>query len=180
MFCPSAAGTGFDCETSMDQRKLDRMMPYSAGLEAAVCVYQPFAVSCWARLYPRAKRMLESPAQCQARRRNSTRASEFQRILARVTMALMRRAARMALQCWPCMETDVLEPDAAGDEVEAAAGPGIMSVPVNQPLPHCHPPWVAKCRWHVSDAAARLLRQFLVCYGSGLCFVFSVAATLSA
>ena len=72
VICPSAAGAGLDCVVTMEQRKRDRLLPYTDELEASGVEYHPFAVSCWGRLHPSALQMLQNAAKRIARRDATT------------------------------------------------------------------------------------------------------------
>ena len=99
---PSAAGAGRDCVVTMAQRKLERMQPFADELEAAGVEYQPFAISCWGRMHPTARQMLVCLAKRIARRQGgSSHGAVLQRLAARITVVVMRRAARMVLKCLP-------------------------------------------------------------------------------
>ena len=110
VICPTAAGAGLDCVVTMHDRKLAAMAVHQAALSAASVEYQPFAVSCWGRLHPAALGMLTNAAKRLARRKGfASHAGILQSMRARITTALMRRAAKMLLQCLP-RQWD-LEPD---------------------------------------------------------------------
>ena len=97
----------------MDERKRERMEPFREELESAGLSYQPFAVSCWGRLHPRAAEMLASLAKARARRHGTSPAAELHHVRARVTTAVMRRAARMVRCCLPLASEAPVE--GAGD-----------------------------------------------------------------
>ncbi len=83
---PSAAGAGSDCVVTMAQRKIERMQPFAAELEAAGVEYQPFAISCWGRMRPAAFLMLARLAKRMARREGGTSyRAVLQRLVARIT-----------------------------------------------------------------------------------------------
>lgn len=84
--------------------------PFADQLEAAGVEYVPFAVSCWGRLHTAALQMLSNAAKRIARRDGTcTHRAVLQRLTARITTAIMRRAARMVLRCFPTF---------AGEEAE--------------------------------------------------------------
>ena len=102
VICPSASGAGLDCVSTMHERKHARMRPFGEELGAGAIEYHPFAVSCWGRLHPSALQMLENVAKRMARREgNSSQRAILGRLVARITTEVMRRAARMVLQCRP-------------------------------------------------------------------------------
>ena len=136
VICPSASGAGIDCVVTMDQRKRERMEPFREELEASGVEYHPFAVSCWGRLHPGAEQMLQNLAKRTARRQGlSCQREVVQRLRARITTEVMRRAARMVLSCLPRAVPDELEAQAASNtapshDAEARAGdPGTTALP---------------------------------------------------
>jgi len=99
---PTAAGAGLDCVVTMHNRKLAAAAAHQAELSATGVEYQPFAVSCWGRLHPAALGMLTNAAKRLARRKGlAGHSGILQSMRARITTALMRRAAKMLLQCLP-------------------------------------------------------------------------------
>ncbi len=116
---PSAAGAGLDCVVTMAQRKLERMQPFADELEAFGIQYQPFAISCWGRMHPAALQMLGRLARRMARREGgSSHRAVLQRLVARITILVMRRAARMVLRWLP----QIAGSDDEGPTVEAPLG----------------------------------------------------------
>ena len=133
---PAASGAGADCVVTMDQRKRERMEPFREELEASGVECHPFAVSCWGRLHPGAEQMLQNLAKRKARRQGLLCQREVvQRLRARITTEVMRRAARMVLSCLPRAVPDELEAQAASNtapshDAEARAGdPGTTALP---------------------------------------------------
>ncbi len=109
---PSAAGAGRDCVVTMAQRKIERMQPFAGQ-------YQPFAISCWGRVHPAALQMLGRLARRMARREGgSSHRAVLQRLVARITILVMRRAARMVLRWLP----QIAGSDDEGPTVEAPLG----------------------------------------------------------
>jgi hypothetical protein len=127
----------------MSERKIARMQPFASELEAAGIEYQPFAISCWGRLHPAALQMLSRLAKRMARREGtSCHRAVLQRLMARITTLVMRRAARMALRClpqaacddaeeWPSCDALLSSPIAlrAGDPSTSALEPFLVAPP---------------------------------------------------
>ncbi len=117
-------------------------MPFADQLEAAGITYVPFSVSCWGRLHPAALQMLSAAAKRMARRDGSSNHSAvLQRLFARVTTVVMRRAARMLLRCLPLGRAleDPAEPPIKArlcQHAELRAGhPGLCLLPPLYPVP---------------------------------------------
>jgi hypothetical protein len=111
VICPAASGAGLDCVQTMDQRKRDRMAPFAEELAYGAVEYHPFAVSCWGRLHPSAEQMLRNISKRMARREGLSNQRPIEdRLRARITTEVMRRAARMVLRCLPA-QTDATIPD---------------------------------------------------------------------
>ena len=116
--CPFAAGSGLDCVQTMHDRKHLRMWPFWDELGSGAISYRPFVVSCWGRLHPDALQMLRNLAKRLARREGrSSQRVHLDRLLARVNVEVMRRAARMVRDCLP-------RGDSADDGAFVEAGPG--------------------------------------------------------
>ena len=148
IICPSASGAGLDCVVTMDQRKRDRMEPFREQLEASGVEYHPFAVSCWGRLHPSASQMLDNLAKRTARRQGSNnQRAVLQRLRARIATEVMRRAARMAMCCFPQPSPEEADPrtSSAGmappsAEAEMRAGfPGTAALPPYSGVPQGGP-----------------------------------------
>ena len=133
---PSAVGAGNDCVVNMARRKAERMQPHADELEAIGVQYQPFAVSCWGRLHPEAMQMLLRLAKRMARREGATtHHAVLRQLVARLTVVVMRRAARMVLRCSPLASIaedevgPVVEPPLTHHAELRAGHPGICILP---------------------------------------------------
>jgi len=107
--CPAASGAGADCVESMRHRKVVRMAPYQAELNAAGIDYRPVIFSCFGRPHADAQRVLQTLARRQSRRRGTEAHIEERRLGARIGVEIWRRAARMVRQCLSSEVDD--EPD---------------------------------------------------------------------
>jgi len=143
VICPSAAGAGFDCVSTMEQRKRERLEPFRQEMEAEGVEYHPFAVSCWGRLHPSAAQMLVCLSRRLARRdASSSQRAMLDRLRCRITTEVVRRAARMVLSCRPHSgghaDDPLLPPDETSPTIEAslrAGHPGLSRLPPLHPPP---------------------------------------------
>ena len=105
-------------------RKRDRMAQFAEELANGAVEYHPFAVSCWGRLHPNAEQMLRNISKRMARREGlSNQRSIEDRLRARITTEVMRRAARMVLRCLPAQTDATVQDDLPVDHhAERRAG----------------------------------------------------------
>ena len=108
--CPPASGAGSDCVETMRQRKLDRMRPFAAELEAGGVEYKPITFSCFGRPHPDATRLIRTLARKLARRNGTEAHVEERRIAARIGVEVWRRAAHMLRACPVDEEAPPLDP----------------------------------------------------------------------
>ena len=111
--CPAAAGAGDDCVEAMRQRKLERLTPFSAELDAGGVEYRPITFSCYGRPHPDALHVMRAFARRLARRRGTEAHVEERHLAARIGVEIWRRAARMLRQCLPDTAADAIEADMA-------------------------------------------------------------------
>ena len=103
---PAAAVAGADKIEAMRECKCARVEPHAEALERQGIAYRPITLSCFGRPRPDSLAAVRSLARRTARRRGTGPRVEERRMMARISVEIWRRAARMVLQCWPCMGAD--------------------------------------------------------------------------
>ena len=122
---PAASGAGANCVETMRARKVARLEPFSAELDAQDIHYRPVTFSCFGRPHPDAHKAIVNLARRSARRRGREPHLEERRMMSRVTSEIWKRAARMLCKCWPEVVSDphFIEEDEPDAECQKRAGP---------------------------------------------------------